>query len=362
MTDYRVDVRDTAGALQFVLTDFTSLAYTKIVNAPGLLQIAMRGDHALMSTIADKWQLEVWRKPAGQVWARDFVAIYREPEWRHDGSPLVTLAAPGLLSMLSWRIVAWYAEVVSRTFFDGVVSETIMKTLVNYNACALATVANGRLREGAVTGLTCAVDGTAGNTVDWYCAYDNLLDTLQKLALIAGGDFDIVKTSSTAWQFRWYTGQLGTDRTASVKFSMALGNMASPVYRENRIGEATAAIVGGQGNLSAREIVIRTGANYNVTTNNIEIFAAATDVAYGNTAGLNSKGDGKLADTQANPTFTFDALQIPATLYGVDYFLGDLVTAINPYTDAALTQQVKSVTVSLGRDGSESIRPTFKVV
>jgi hypothetical protein len=214
-TLYRLDVYNTAGVLQKVVTDFTFLSYTKSVNQPGLLRFGLKGDHPLLSSLADKWQFEVYRKPAGQAWARDFAAIYRQPEWTFTDKKNAILLCPGLLSLLSWRIVNWPASTANRTKFSAVAGETVMKTLVNYNAAASATTGNGRKRNGAITGLTVAADTAAGSTVSWYCAQANLLETLQDLAHIAGGDFDLVKTSATAWQFRWYTGQLGTDRTAS---------------------------------------------------------------------------------------------------------------------------------------------------
>jgi len=61
---------------------------------------------------------------------------------------------------------------------------------------------------GAIGGLTVEADGTDGTTIDWFCAWDNLLENLQKCAKVGGGDFDVVKTSSTAWQYRFYTGNL----------------------------------------------------------------------------------------------------------------------------------------------------------
>lgn len=359
-TEYRLDVYDTSGVLQAILTDFTSLAYVKTVNSPGLLRFGLNGEHALLDNLDDQWQFEIWRKPAGQAWARDFVGIYRQAEWDYADHSHFIATCPGIMDMLRWRIVAWTANTADRSKFTTTEAETIMKTLVSYNADASATVANGRIREGEITGMAVEADGANGNTLDWYCAYDNLLESLQKLALIAGGDFDLVKTSATAWEFRWYTGQLGTDRTATVKFSMELGNMAEPKYKEPRIEEKTVAIVGGQGTEADRDTVVRTGTNYK-TSNNIEMFVNATDIDLGDTAALEDRGDQKLNVVEARNEFEFKALQIPSTLYGVHYYLGDLVTAINPFNADSMTLKVQSVAVSLNEDGSETIAPQFEV-
>jgi len=351
--DYRLDVYDTSGVLKYVLTDFTALSFMRQVNTPGVIQFSVRGDHPLLSTLADKWQVEVWRKPDGGAWTREITGLYRMLTWAYGEKPTAQVFCNGLMSMLSWRIVNWTAGYTNRSKFVGVKAETIANTLVKYNAAASATIANGRIREGAIAGLTVETDGAEGNTQDWFCSYDNLLESLQDLCKVGGGDMDLVKTSATAWQWRWYTGQLGTDRTATLTFALDRGNMANPIYQDNRTQEATVATVGGKGEGADRAVAIRTGTNYNVNTNNIEVFVNATDID--TTAGLNIRGDVKLAEAEAVKQFNFDVLQIPSSAYGVHYFLGDKITAINPYSGASYTMKVQSVTVSLGEDGAESI-------
>jgi hypothetical protein len=256
------------------------------------------------------------------------------------------------MSKLAWRIVAWTAAYTNRSKFTSAKAETIANTLVKYNITSDATIANGREREGALTGVTVEADGAEGNTIDWYCAYDNLLETLQDLTLVGGGDFDLVKTSSTAWQYRWYTGQLGTDNSSSVTFALERGNMGNPVYIDNRLNEKTVCIVGGQGETSSRTIEVRTGTNY-AAGNNIETFEQATDIT--TQAGLQSRGDKALAEVEAVKEFSFDVLQIPGCEYGDDYVLGDLVTAVNPYDQTTYTVKVQSVSVSIEKDGTEDI-------
>lgn len=353
MTDYRLDAYDTSGTHQFTLTDFTQISYKKRVNAPGIMTASFRGNHPLLSSIADKWQFEVWRRPVGQSWYRDFTGVYRRGVWEYKDTSTFEMTCPGLMGILGRRYVLWYAETNNRSEFTGVKGETIMKTLVSYNAGSNATTGNGRLRTGTITGLSVETDGTHGNTLDWSCAYDNLLKTLQDLALVAGGDFDLAKTSTSTYEFRWYTGQLGANRTSTVKFSMGLGNMADPVYEENRIDEATVALVAGQGEASTRTTALRTGANYVVAENDIEMFVDARNAK--TASAMNALGDQKLKDAQAIRSFRFDVLQSPKTLYGVNYFLGDLVTAINPFTGASYTEKVNAVTVALSPTGEEKI-------
>lgn len=357
MADYYLDVYDTSGARQFVISDFTSLSYLRKVNAPGLLQVGLRGDHPALASIGDKWQVEVWRKPDGGIYARDFVGLVRQMEYYYGDRPKAVITCPGLMSMLSWRIVAWYAATANRSKFTSVVGETIMKTLVDYNAGANATTGNGRVRAGTISGLTVETDGAHGNTLDWSCAWENLLNCLQELAPLAGGDFDLVKTAATTWNFRWYTGQLGTDRSTTVIFAVDRGNMANPQYKELRVDEKSVCIAGGRGEGSSREIATRTGSNYNATTNNIEMFTNGSSAE--TTAGLEAQGDSNLEANRADIQFGFDVLQTPATAYGTHYTLGDLVTAVNPFTGASVTLKVDQVNISLADDGQESIDVTM---
>lgn len=354
MNDYRIDVHDTAGARQFVLTDFENFAVNRRVNGAGFLQVQLRGDHPLMAAIGDKWRLKVWQKPEGGVWRREFSGIYRQPEYRYGERARVMLYCVGELGLLGWREILWRAGTANRSAFQTKAAETIAKTLVDYNAGANATAGNGRIRTGTISGISIEADGGGGNTLDWYCAYDNLLESLQKLAQVGGGDYDLVETGVNTWEFRWYAGQLGTDRTASVVFALGYGNMGSPMYRETRLDEKTVAIVAGQGEGAYRQIAIRTGANY-AAGNDIELFVNASDVD--TDTGLNDRGDQKLVGVEAREAFEFEALQTEKSRYGVDYFLGDLVTAINPFSGAELTLKLVGVSIAFNEDGSEQIKP-----
>lgn len=349
LTDYQILVKSPAGVLQAVITDFLSLAYNKVVNEPGLCVFSLSGNHQAISYLENNSQIEIWRRNQGQGidWYCDFYGLYREPDRRGARPGIFAAYCPGQLSMLAWRIVAWPAATTNRSQFTSTAAETIMKTLVNYNAGASATTGNGRERTGTITGVSVEADGAGGNSLDWNCGHKNLLETLQEIAFIAGGDFDLVKTAAQAWEFRWYEGQLGTDRSADVIFALDYDNMANPRYRLRRLGEKTVAIVGGQGVESGRTIEVRTGANYNASTNNIEAFVDARNIT--TTAGLQTRGDQYLEASRAYDEFYFDVLQTAVSAYGKHYFLGDLVTAVSPYTGLGVTRKIKTVSVSLDR-------------
>lgn len=353
---YVVRIKDTSGALQGELVDFWGLSYNKTVNAPGLLQLTLSGTHALLSSIGHRWQVEVWRRNPrfGLDWYRDFSGLYMAQERWFTDKRYWQLLVPGDPIILSMREVLWSAGTANRSKFTSDPAETIMKTLVDHNAGPNATAANGRERDGGITGLSIQADGANGNTLDWFCAWSNLLETLQKLADVGGGDFDLVKTGAAAWEFRWYTGQRGTDRTGNVIFSLGKGNMKNPHYKYDRIEEKTVAVVGGPGQETDRDITIRTSSDYSAA-NDIERFVNGS--RYTSEAGRQAFGDAKLEDFRAREELVFDPVQVEGSIYGLDYCvggdIGDLVTT--RYDDVELTQKITGVTVALGQDGTESV-------
>lgn len=357
--EYRLDIHTAAGVKTAEVTDFLSLGYQRRINAPGLLTFSLPGDHRAISGLEHNGEIIVYRRnPAmGLSWTADFWGLYRAQRRWYTDHDLFEARCPGILTMLSWRIVAWYAGVANRSSFQNAKAETVMKTLVSYNAGSNATTGNGRIRNGTITGLSVQADGAGGNTISIDCAWDNLLDTLQKVAGIGGGDFDLVKTDTQAWEFRWYSGQRGTDRTATLLIALERGNMAEPEYEYDRLEERTVAIVAGQGEGTQRAVVVRTGPDYSAS-NDIELFVDARNNT--TSEGLNASGDTRLREARARQAFGFKILQLPSCYYGVHYNLGDLVKA--QYGPVNVTQQIVGVSISLDRDGAEKIDVEMQTV
>ena len=357
-SDLKVRWFNTSGVMQAENTDYLSLAYTRGVNRPGIASITYAGNHNLITTVADKWRFEVWRRDTAHSldWTREFDGIFRAIDLHGTAPGIAELICPGAMHMLIWRHVLWYAGTADRSAFSSEKAETILKTLVTYNTTSSASTANGRLRDGDLSVISVQADGAGGNTISHYCSWAQLLDTLQDVATVAGGDFDLVKTAVNAWEFRWYVGQLGTDRSATVTFADGLGNMGNPRYIENHIKEKTVALAAGKGEGAERESEIRTSGDYHVSTNNIEMFADARNVAEGNTVGLQAVADKKLDELKLRSEFTFDVLQTPATIYGVHYVLGDLVSVVNPFSESKETKKIDTVTVVQESGGGVSIK------
>ncbi len=353
--DYRLDIQSAAGILKDQIVNFTGLSASIAVNRPTLLIAGLDGNHPAIGDLEHRSKIELWRKNAAQgvAWYRVFSGLYLKPKYSQPDKPHFELTAVEDKWLLSTRLVAWYANTTNRSKFINAKAETIMKVLATYNIGPYALLSEGRWRNGNITGVQIEADGAHGNNEDWFCFADNLLETLQKLALVGGGDFNLVKTSDTTYQFRWYTGQLGSDKTSTIIFSLGNGNMANPVYEVDRINEKTVAFVGGKGEESDRVIVNRSGPDYVFATNDAEIFVNGSNID--TTEGLQSFGDHYLEETKKIEKFTFDVIQTDSTVYKRDYDLGDLVTAINPFTGASVTQKVDEINITLDQAGNERI-------
>lgn len=111
------------------------------------------------------------------------------------------------------------------TYRQTAPGETVAKALVNLNA------GPGALASRRVLGLTVEPDQGRGLTYLTILRYDNLLYTLQVLGRDWGPfGFRVDSSSGTGRVFRVYT---PPDLSATVRFSIGLGNLAGLKYRES---------------------------------------------------------------------------------------------------------------------------------
>jgi hypothetical protein len=337
------------------LGGYFELAYSNVVNGYGACAFSLDGFHQILPSLVERAQVEVWRADAenGIGWYREWSGLFLDEERFYDqGRHVFVAKCFSDAFLLQDREVLWPAGTANRSQFTACAAETIMKLLIRYNVWTDATIANGRKSDGVMSGVSYAADTVAGNVLDWACAWDNLLETLQKLSAVAGGDFDLIKTGAASWEFRWYTGQRGTDRSASVVFSLERGNMASPKYTKTRSGKKTVVLVGGQDTGAARQTARRTGNGY-TATNIIEQFVQANTQS-ASAASLNATGDQKLWELRDRETFSFDLLQTTDCLYAKHFFVGDVVTA--KYLSITTTPKITQVSISRSVGGPEQIK------
>lgn len=358
LSEYRIDIYDVTGAKLSTLANYEALAFTRQRLQPGGGEFTVRADHPAIQSLQDDCLIEIWRKNAsvGLDWYTELTGFYTGDRRFWSGYDKRTVQFAGELDLLRRRTVAWYASVANRTEFSSKPAETIAKTLVEYNAGASATVANGRLRTPATLGITNEADGGRGNVLSYNCAWDNLLSALQKIAGKKGnGDFELLRSGHTGrnFVFYWRPGQLGTDRTATLLFSLSRNNMLIPNYARNWRNRRSVAIVGGQGEKSSRATSIRLASD---TTFDFETFVDARDCA--TALALEDKGDKVLAEAIEEKTIRFDFAKIPSCVYGVHYFLGDRVSW--DYSGVSGEVLIDSVTIESSASNPENISVGLK--
>lgn len=355
MAVYRLDFLKPNGEKYAQVADVRWLSLKMGVHQVGVMRGELNGNLAMLSDLAHLDLVELWKADpdAGQDWARFFSGEFISPKWMQPTTRSFQFSVAGDLRKLRSREILWRAGSTNRTKFISAAGETIMKTLATYNCTSQAIISNGRLVDGTIAGVSVEADLGRGNVTNWYCFADNLLESLTALARIAGGDFNLVKTAEAAWEFRYYPGQLGTDRRAEVLFAMERNNMAEPEYEVERWDEATVAVAGGRGDDADREFRSRTGANYSAA-NHVESFVNATSVEKGDLNGLDAMADKELGARQARESFSFRVVQTASCRFAVHYGIGDLVTVRNPFTAADSVQKVKTLYLGLKNSGEES--------
>lgn len=346
-------IKNAAGSVQAEFTPngadggengFFWLTWHNIVNGIGVAQFEINQSNPDAQYIIDKAQIEIVRADdaIGLDEYASFEGIIRDdnPYTDEVGRDRLIVTAFDYNELPSRRQVAYYANKANYTIFTAVKGETVLKRLVRDNCDpAFATTGNTRDRTPNTLNLTIATDSARGNTINWTCGgRSKLIDELAKVALIAGGDWRVNRTGLASYQFEFYPGQLGQDRTSGatpIIFSLDRGNIRVPSLVRQRSAEKTVAIVGGKGEEDQRIIRVRTGANFSAT-NDIETFVDGRNTA--DTGALDSIGDQALANLKLRNVLTFDVIQTGLYAIDKDYFLGDLTLA--KYYGQTLTMKV----------------------
>lgn len=335
-------------------SDFITLESVSKVNAIGWIRFTISAEHPVIPDLIKYNIIKLYRQDKAYTWYCENIGIITSLVYSYDQSnhQLLTVTAIHPNWLLSTRINAYYPNLTNITSFTSRKGEYISKQLVKYNLTSSATEANARLRDGTSTILpvTVQADSGNGNQITIHCAYTNILTLLQKIAVTGGGDFSMVD-ADTSFQFNWYPIQLGTDRHESIFFSVSRGNIADPIYTLDYTNEKTALIVGGLGERDQRNIVILASSDF-TSENDIEDFYPSYTE---DEASLAAQGYKHLAIHKAIKALTFQVIQIPSCSYGSDYFLGDLVSLINPYTGLSSTSKITQTQINISQTNGEKI-------
>lgn len=225
---------------------------------------------------------------------------------------------------------------------NNVVGETAMRHYVQVNAVTPTDTAR------AIPGLVLApVDQGRGSSVTVSARFQSLPDLLEQIALQTGLGWEI-GYDFTGQQFVFSVLE-GADRSAEVILSPRLGNCLVSGYRASLPDSPTLAIVAGQGEAQDREIVeVGTATGWDRR----EVFVDARDLDA--TDALIARGEEKLAEVGETITLEVEYIPTPTYRYGIDFDLGDIVSAEYPGVATiqariiAVTEQYPSGRVVLG--------------
>lgn len=364
---YQVRVKNAAGALVAVIED-ASFTIVRKVNDIGSHRLDISGISPNALVFVLDGQVEVWRRDIVEDidWYLEYEGFHRTPIWftTQEGDDRFISLGVTYEDLLKRRIIL-YAKDSAGAAKSGS-GESVIKDYVDENAGPGATSPPRELSSGVTAGLIIEADNAAGGSWAGDRAYENLLDVVKEIAQATGVDFRTIGTGPATFEFQ--AGDLATDRTtdglnpitglngvgnAPVIFALGFGNMISPSYSVEHREEGNAVAVLGQGIEDDRVLIERSDAAAIAASTWNRSEASKNANQEDTVQGLNSAGDALLDQLQAKETLDFEVVQTPASLYGRDYFLGDLVTA--RYKDFEVNRQIQEVEIEIA-DGHETIR------
>lgn len=339
---YQIALYDTSGTRLAIIDDYRSLQYQKIVNGPGFFTLILNALDPKISLFENNSIIEVKRKIPGVTgWYTDFVGHVENDDetlFQNSNHQMIYVGS-GLNGLLGRRIIA-YRDGTSQSQKNAA-SETVMKEYVRENIGDLATVANGRLANGVLTNFS--VETSGGNGITWAGEKSgkSLLETLQDIANFSEIDFSVeTDTDIGSYIFKIHVGQLGDDRTTfglnsttglnaagnpPHVFSPERGNVQTARRAMNRRREKNRVYVFGRGAGATRDIEYEENAT-EIDVNNLNLKEVMRGAASQTGSGLNALANEQLELLSAEERFEFIPLDTQSSLYGVHYFLGDLVT------------------------------------
>lgn len=361
---YQVRLYDPVTGLQTaIFDDWNSLYYIARINDYGYHTFSFDGNDARRALFALDSIVEVWRSnlDIGLGWYIDYAGFHRtdQDQITDRGNVIFTSYGRGYEDLLHRRYMLYVAG--SAGDVKSGPADDIMKAYVRENAGTLATVVNGRIQDGVTLGLTVAPNLSVGPTWSGSGPWKNLFDLVQEIQQAKLVDFNVVRTGALTFDFRTYFPHKGTDRSGAgaapaVTFSLVFANMSSPYATVSHSEEANDIIVLGQGEGAARVYrrVQDTAAQVSSPWNRIE----RTHDSRGSTtnAQLDDEGTAKLNELRATKRISFQVIESLATVYGRDYFLGDIILA--RFAGAQTTKKVTGAEVTVA-EGRENIRIHF---
>lgn len=248
-----------------------------------------------------------------------------------QGARRIRLSGCDQNGLLDRRIVAYYAG--SAETDKSAPADDMMKALVRENLGSLSTDPD---RDLSAAGLSVQGDLSAGPIIDRGVAWRNVASALEDISAAAESEgtpvyYSIVPTSATTFEFCTWIDQPGLDRTTSganpLLVGTAYGNLDNASLDVDYESAASFIYACGQGTEDERTVV----EVYDPGAITASPFGRAERLADARNSRtvlqVEATGRSALIDAQVRQRFTGLLLDVPGCRLGIDWNLGDRVTA-----------------------------------
>ena len=257
---YSVFLYDADGVLLADASDFLTLKYARVVNAPSWLEIQLPNSVDVNNIVLPDGLIQVWRSVGGRaaVLEGECSWLIQSIEQRIDQSGARTIAVYAVHPLWALGQPGRYAMVArgsGQTRKSGP-ADDVIKEIVREQAASPTDTARQ---------LPIAVSQNTSQapTISKGFAWRPVLDVIQEIAADSTEDgtylaFDIVNTGSSALEFRTYVDQRGIDRrfpngVVPLLIGPEFGNVGQITVRREWSSEITAVTVLGPGQGTRRQ-------------------------------------------------------------------------------------------------------------
>lgn len=225
----------------------------------------------------------------------------------------------------------------------SVPAETAFKHYVDKNGGPGAHV------DRQVPGFVIATDAGLGSDVSVSARYQYVQDVGVEICLAADIGWECVFDPATGDHVLDVI--IPRDLSSSVFLDTEFDTISEWHQIQSLAGTKSLAIVGGQGELTDRDIVIRPAVEP-TGLDRREVFVEAKDVASGATAILQQRGDSTLAGASPQTSVTVTARNEGVFQYPTDYQLGDYVLARDRESGVAEAKQIIGVKITVDKSAA----------
>lgn len=386
MADYELWLTDDSGKRLDLLKNIIFFSYTRSVSRLGTINLGVPladFQKKFNPYFRPDWRVEVWRTADSKLpLYRDDIFFLRKPTvyLREDGMEVLQFHGRNGIDLLKRRTVPQTNStytLISNAHLDDIM-KTIVRTNLLYGSARDELGALSTTRALPVNEFLVEPDTSEGPLITRTFGKRNIfdvLDELKKTSLQKNHDdstqrriyFDVapidvsgLATQSgalTGFEFQTRADQYGMDRTADLEFSVANGKISNPEYSLSYLDEFNSIFLFRQGPDEAVTNVADLARIQSSRWNRSEKVATVSgDV---DTGGITDLGNGEL--DKGKPIEKLDVTflntpgneQMPRSLLGVDWNLGDRVTVA--FAGKLLEVEIDTVYVAVDENGKETI-------